>query len=48
MIRASGTEPVIRLMAEGDAREALDTVVTELMDVIIHHDVRMGTALEKS
>ncbi|WP_375643270.1 MULTISPECIES: phosphoglucosamine mutase [unclassified Bartonella] len=48
VIRASGTEPVIRLMAEGDAREVLDTVVTELMDVIIHHDVRMGTALEES
>ncbi|PIT70519.1 phosphoglucosamine mutase [Bartonella tribocorum] len=38
VIRASGTEPVIRLMAEGDAREVLDTVVTELMDVITHHD----------
>ncbi|WP_212112525.1 phosphoglucosamine mutase [Bartonella queenslandensis] len=42
VIRASGTEPVIRLMAEGDAREVLDTVVTELMDIITHHDVLMG------
>ncbi|CAK02365.1 phosphoglucosamine mutase [Bartonella tribocorum] len=41
VIRASGTEPVIRLMAEGDAREVLDTVVTELMDVITHHDTRV-------
>ncbi|WP_144752740.1 phosphoglucosamine mutase [Bartonella saheliensis] len=47
VIRASGTEPVIRLMAEGDAREVLDTVVTELMDVITHHDARVETALEK-
>lgn len=47
VIRASGTEPVIRLMAEGDAREVLDTVVTELMDVITQHDTRVGTELEK-
>ncbi|WP_273758218.1 phosphoglucosamine mutase [Bartonella sp. AU55XJBT] len=47
VIRASGTEPVIRLMAEGDARDVLDTVVTELMDVIIHHDERVSTVLEK-
>lgn len=38
VIRASGTEPVIRIMAEGDERETLNTVVTELMDVITHHD----------
>ncbi|WP_273783385.1 phosphoglucosamine mutase [Bartonella sp. AU15XJBT] len=42
IIRASGTEPVIRLMAEGDAREVLNTVVTELMDIITHHDALMG------
>ncbi|WP_273718898.1 MULTISPECIES: phosphoglucosamine mutase [Bartonella] len=42
IIRASGTEPVIRLMAEGDAREVLNTVVTELMDIITHHDTRVG------
>ncbi|WP_208440034.1 phosphoglucosamine mutase [Bartonella raoultii] len=42
VIRASGTEPVIRLMAEGDARDVLDTVVTELMDVITQHDALMG------
>ncbi|WP_273755017.1 phosphoglucosamine mutase [Bartonella sp. MM73XJBT.G] len=47
VIRASGTEPVIRLMAEGDAREVLDTVVTELMDVITHHDTCVSTALER-
>lgn len=47
VIRASGTEPVIRLMAEGDARDVLDTVVTELMDVITQHDTRVGTELEK-
>nr|WP_245256448.1 hypothetical protein [Bartonella washoeensis] len=32
IIRASGTEPVIRVMAEGDDREALDAVVTEMVD----------------
>ncbi|WP_254474956.1 phosphoglucosamine mutase [Bartonella sp. B1098] len=48
VIRASGTEPVIRLMAEGDARDVLDTVVTELMDVITQHDARVDTAFEKS
>ncbi|CDO49705.1 phosphoglucosamine mutase [Bartonella tribocorum] len=38
---------LVRLMAEGDAREVLDTVVTELMDAITHHDTRVGAALEK-
>ncbi|MET3589842.1 phosphoglucosamine mutase [Bartonella silvatica] len=38
VIRASGTEPVIRLMAEGDERDVLDTVVAEMMEVITHHD----------
>ncbi|WP_336278525.1 phosphoglucosamine mutase [Bartonella sp. CB175] len=38
VIRPSGTEPVIRIMAEGDDRETLDTVVTEMIDVIAHHD----------
>ncbi|EJF74376.1 phosphoglucosamine mutase, partial [Bartonella alsatica IBS 382] len=38
VVRASGTEPVIRLMAEGDEHEVLDAVVTEMIDVIMHHD----------
>ncbi|WP_208440153.1 phosphoglucosamine mutase [Bartonella raoultii] len=38
VIRASGTEPVIRIMAEGDALEVLDAAVAEMMDVITHHD----------
>ncbi|WP_317993866.1 phosphoglucosamine mutase [Bartonella gliris] len=38
VIRASGTEPVIRVMAEGDDRQALDMIVAELVDVITHHD----------
>ncbi|MBB5074511.1 phosphomannomutase [Bartonella callosciuri] len=38
VIRASGTEPVIRIMAEGDEREVLNAVVTELTDVISQHD----------
>ncbi|GAA5095560.1 phosphoglucosamine mutase [Bartonella acomydis] len=38
VIRASGTEPVIRIMAEGDAREILDTAVQEISEVITHHD----------
>ncbi len=39
VIRPSGTEPMIRVMAEGDDRETLDTIVTEMIDVIAHHDV---------
>ncbi|WP_455481820.1 phosphoglucosamine mutase [Bartonella sp. B35(2025)] len=39
VIRASGTEPVIRIMAEGDDQEAFDTIVAEVIDVITHHDV---------
>ncbi|WP_332065746.1 phosphoglucosamine mutase [Bartonella sp. CB189] len=38
VIRPSGTEPVIRIMAEGDDPKVLDTVVTEMIDVIAHHD----------
>ncbi len=38
VIRASGTEPVIRIMAEGDAREILDAAVQEVSQVITHHD----------
>ncbi|MBB5074438.1 hypothetical protein HNQ69_001580, partial [Bartonella callosciuri] len=34
VIRASGTEPVIRIMAEGDEREVLNAVGTELTDVV--------------
>nr|WP_246054696.1 hypothetical protein [Bartonella massiliensis] len=44
----SGTEPVICMMGQGDTREVLDTVVTELMDVITHHDARVGAPLEES
>ncbi|WP_455476287.1 phosphoglucosamine mutase [Bartonella sp. B17] len=39
VIRPSGTEPMIRIMAEGDDREALDAIVTEMTEVIVHHDV---------
>ncbi|WP_019222783.1 phosphoglucosamine mutase [Bartonella rattaustraliani] len=48
VIRASGTEPVIRIMAEGDERKVLDTVVTEMIDIISHHDTlsKMGASLE--
>ncbi|WP_455477974.1 phosphoglucosamine mutase [Bartonella sp. B10] len=38
VIRASGTEPVIRIMAEGDDQEAFDSVVTDMINVIVHHD----------
>ncbi|WP_208433544.1 phosphoglucosamine mutase [Bartonella taylorii] len=38
VIRASGTEPVIRIMAEGDDQEVLNVVVTEMIDVLTHHD----------
>ncbi|WP_409361139.1 phosphoglucosamine mutase [Bartonella heixiaziensis] len=50
VIRASGTEPVIRVMAEGDDREALDMVVTEMVDVITHHDAlsKLSAAVEGS
>ncbi|QLC51892.1 phosphoglucosamine mutase [Bartonella alsatica] len=50
VVRASGTEPVIRLMAEGDEHEVLDAVVTEMIDVIMHHDAlsKVATSFEKS
>ncbi|WP_336276616.1 phosphoglucosamine mutase [Bartonella sp. CB178] len=38
VIRPSGTEPVIRVMAEGEDQETLDAVVAEMIDVIAHHD----------
>ncbi|WP_455473978.1 phosphoglucosamine mutase [Bartonella sp. B30(2025)] len=38
IIRPSGTEPVIRVMAEGDDQEVLNAIVTEMIDVIAHHD----------
>jgi phosphoglucosamine mutase len=34
VIRPSGTEPLIRVMAEGDDREMIETVVDQLIDVI--------------
>ncbi|WP_455476886.1 phosphoglucosamine mutase [Bartonella sp. B41] len=38
VVRASGTEPLIRIMAEGDDQDLLDAVVTDVADVIMHHD----------
>ncbi|WP_455479251.1 hypothetical protein V4B17_06010 [Bartonella sp. B23] len=38
LVHASGTEPVIRIMAEGDKREVLNDVVTEMIDVLTYHD----------
>ncbi len=32
LVRASGTEPVIRLMAQGDDRDVLNTVISDLAD----------------
>jgi phosphoglucosamine mutase len=34
VIRPSGTEPVIRVMAEGDDRELVERVVDDIVDVI--------------
>ena len=34
VIRPSGTEPLIRVMAEGDDREKIETVVDQLINVI--------------
>ncbi len=34
MIRPSGTEPLIRVMAEGDDSKLVETVVNDLVDVI--------------
>ncbi|UJM33616.1 phosphoglucosamine mutase [Bartonella henselae] len=50
VIRASGTEPVIRIMGEGDEREMLDAVVTEMVDIITHHDTlsKACASLERS
>ncbi|AGF75000.1 phosphoglucosamine mutase [Bartonella australis AUST/NH1] len=38
VIRPSGTEPLIRVMAEGDNREALKDSVAELMGIIVDND----------
>ncbi len=37
-------------MAEGDEHEVLDAVVTEMIDVIMHHDAlsKVATSFEKS
>ncbi|EJF80033.1 phosphoglucosamine mutase [Bartonella doshiae] len=50
VIRSSGTEPVIRIMAEGNDRETLDAVVTEMVSIIAHHDIaaKVGGAIEKA
>jgi phosphoglucosamine mutase len=34
LIRPSGTEPLIRVMAEGDDRDLIHSVVDELIDLI--------------
>ena len=34
VIRPSGTEPLIRVMAEGDDRAQVERIVNELVDVI--------------
>lgn len=34
VIRPSGTEPVIRVMAEGDDRVSVETAVDEVIDAI--------------
>jgi phosphoglucosamine mutase len=34
LVRASGTEPVIRVMAEGDDRALVQSIVDELATVI--------------
>ena len=35
LVRASGTEPVIRVMAEGDDREMITAIVDDLVAVIV-------------
>jgi phosphoglucosamine mutase len=34
VIRPSGTEPVIRVMAEGDDRDLVERVVDEVVDAV--------------
>ena len=34
MIRPSGTEPVIRVMAEGDDRDLVERVVDDVVDAL--------------
>ena len=34
LVRRSGTEPVIRVMAEGDDREMITTIVDDLIAVL--------------
>ncbi|ABM45449.1 phosphoglucosamine mutase [Bartonella bacilliformis Peru38] len=38
LVRASGTEPVIRVMAEGDDRKAMTAIVDDLITLIARHD----------
>ncbi|MCZ2203675.1 phosphoglucosamine mutase [Bartonella sp. A05] len=39
VIRPSGTEPVIRIMAEGDDKETLEAIVADMADVIVRNQV---------
>ena len=34
VIRPSGTEPVIRVMAEGDDRDLVETVVDQIVEAV--------------
>jgi len=40
VIRVSGTEPVIRIMAEGEDRELIDMVVSDIVSALEHSVVR--------
>ena len=39
IVRASGTEPVIRVMAEGDDRELVATIVDQVVDALTEAEV---------
>ncbi|MBA9082728.1 MULTISPECIES: phosphoglucosamine mutase [Bartonella] len=38
VIRASGTEPLIRVMVEGDDTKAIETIAADIADVIVRND----------
>ncbi|OPB32221.1 phosphoglucosamine mutase [Bartonella sp. AR 15-3] len=38
VVRSSGTEPLIRIMAEGDNQEVIEEIVAEISDVLVQHD----------
>ncbi|WP_019221177.1 hypothetical protein [Bartonella senegalensis] len=48
VIYFSKNKPIIRVMVEGDEREVLEAIVTEMVGALAHHDALVGAcALRK-